>query len=85
MMTNFKRFMKNRYGTDVLNKRILQIVILIAVVNQFFIHSKGVTGVWLFLILIVYLRTFSKNIERRYRELILYQGIVEKARTWFRR
>ena len=63
----FQRFMIGRYGMDQLNQFLMYAVLILIVVNIFL-------GVWLLELAIVlglvimYVRMFSRNINRRYKE-----------------
>ena len=73
----FRNFMNGRYGTDELNSFIFKIYVLLLIVN-IFIKSNIIFYIELFLLLIILLRYFSKNIYRRGRENRVFLNIKNK-------
>ncbi len=73
----FRNFMNGRYGTDELNSFIFKIYVLLLIVN-IFIKSNIIFYIELFLLLIILLRYFSKNIYRRGRENRAFLNIKNK-------
>lgn len=73
----FRNFMNGRYGTDELNSFIFKIYVLLLIVNIFF-KSNIIFYIELFLLLIILLRYFSKNIYRRGRENRAFLNIKNK-------
>ena len=80
----FARFMAGRYGNDNLNNFILAVTFILIIVNLFvrkytFVLSVVIWG----LIILTYLRTFSRNIEKRYRENTRYLQLKQKVLDFF--
>lgn len=73
----FRNFMNGRYGTDELNSFIFKIYVLLLIIN-IFIKSNIIFYIELFLLLIILLRYFSKNIYRRGRENRVFLNIKNK-------
>ncbi len=73
----FRNFMNGRYGTDELNSFIFKIYVLLLILN-IFIKSNIIFYIELFLLLIILLRYFSKNIYRRGRENRAFLNIKNK-------
>lgn len=63
----FRRFMVGRYGTDELN-RFLLTMILVMILCNIFLRSSFLVWAQLILLILSYLRMFSKNTSRRFRE-----------------
>lgn len=82
-MNKLRRFMQGRYGTDKLN-RVIMCICMISLVLQLFLKLSILFYVALPLIIFIYYRSFSKNIQRRYSEnqkFLVYWNPIEK---WFR-
>jgi len=73
----FRNFMNGRYGTDELNSFIFKIYVLLLIIN-IFIKSNIIFYIELFLLLIILLRYFSKNIYKRGRENRAFLNIKNK-------
>ena len=73
----FRNFMNGRYGTDELSSFIFKLYILLLVIN-IFVRSNIIFYIELFLLLIILLRYFSKNIYRRGRENRVFLNIKNK-------
>lgn len=63
----FRRFMVGRYGTDELNRFILTIVLVMVLCNLF-LRSSLLIWTELLLLILSYLRMFSKNTSARFKE-----------------
>ena len=63
----FRRFMVGRYGTDELNRFILTVVLAMVICNLF-IRSGPLIWAELLLLLLSYIRMFSKNTGARFKE-----------------
>jgi len=63
----FQRFMVGRYGADELS-RFMIIVAFVLVVLSIFIRSGLFSWVPLILLVLIYVRMFSKNVQKRYAE-----------------
>ncbi len=77
-MMNFiyklKKFMYDRYGSDEFSKFLFTIYILLVLINLF-IRLNILFYIELLLMIIILLRYFSKNINRREKENILFLKI----------
>lgn len=63
----FRRFMVGRYGTDELNRFILTIILVMVLCNLF-LRSSLLVWTELLLLILSYLRMFSKNTGARFKE-----------------
>ena len=89
----FALFMQGRYGTDQLSRflSVLVIVLLIAewVLKHFLavpgvLHLPAIIGyIYVILLFIIYFRTFSRNIPRRYAENQKYLALRDKFLSFF--
>ncbi len=71
MREKFTRFMQGRYGTDDYSKFLLGTAVVVMVLNLFL--RIGLLNLVVFALLIyVYVRMFSKNIQKRYAENTKY-------------
>lgn len=84
----FIRFMYGRYGADQLN-RFLAIFLVVCAVLNMFIRSNYfslILNSWeILLIVIIYYRMFSKNMQRRYAENQKYLTLENKVKHFFGR
>ncbi len=67
----FKNFMYGRYGSDELSKLLFKIYILLIIINLF-LRLNIIFYIELLIGIIILLRYFSKNINRREKENILF-------------
>ncbi len=79
MRNRFAQFMYGRYGTDKLSQHI-SLLALILCIGDIFLKTGVMWGIALALIIYVYFRSFSKNIQKRYKEMCWYQARID----WFR-
>ena len=79
-----RRFMIGRYGNDQLN-RFLFGATMVCVVLQFLTRNRFLYYLGLFLIIVGYLRMFSRNHQRRYEENMKYLALKDKITGIFRR
>ena len=81
----FRQFMVGRYGSDNLSRFMLATAFLMMILNPFFGSKTWIFSVlvWLLLIL-VYLRMFSRNVQARYNENTRYLMIKERFLGFFR-
>ncbi len=77
------RWMQGRYGMDALGK-FLMILTVICIVLNMFIGNRGLYLLGLLLLVLEYVRMFSRNIPARYRENQKYLQIVDNIRHTFR-
>ena len=82
----FAKFMYGRYGSDKLNLFMVIVLLVCAVINLFVrtgYFSVLLTS-WEFLVLIlIYLRMFSRNISKRYAENQKYLELENKVKRFF--
>ena len=79
--------MRGRYGTDQLNKFILFLSIVLLIVSLFVRVRYVNTVFWaaaLVLIVISYVRMFSRNLPRRYAENVKFLHATSGIRKFFR-
>ncbi|MDO4518673.1 MAG: hypothetical protein Q4B47_00025 [Eubacteriales bacterium] len=88
MREKFIKFMQGRYGADQLGKFTSGIVIvtllLTLIIRDYRINSI-LSFLGLLALIITYMRMFSKNISKRYRENQEYLAKTAKIRTLFMR
>ena len=85
MKEKFLRFMAGRYGADQFS-RFLSFFALALIIVNIFIRSKVLWALSLVILVLVYLRMFSKNHEKRRRENERYLRVENKLlgglRNW---
>lgn len=81
----FRQFMTGRYGSDNLSRFMLGLAFVCLILNLFLRSRTWVFSVlvWILLIL-VYLRMFSRNVQARYNENTRYLMLKEKIAGFFR-
>lgn len=84
MRERIQRFMMGRYGNDQLNQFIF-IVAIISMVLELITHLALFYILALILLILGYIRTFSKNINRRYEENMKYLEKKDAILNRFRR
>ena len=80
------RFMAGRYGNDKLNQFMMAVFLGCAVLNLFVrnAYASTVLNSWeCLLILLVYIRMFSRNISKRYAENQKYLALENRLRRFF--
>ena len=82
MNNKLRTFMIGRYGIDELYK-VLSIVYFILILVNIFIRSKIITILEILLIIIIFYRFLSKNINQRRKENDLYLKIKNKVVSIF--
>lgn len=80
----FRRFMVGRYGTDELN-RFLSTLILIFVVLHLFIRNMAFFWLELVCLVLIYMRMFSRDTGRRFRENQVFLHCRFHAEEWVRK
>ena len=85
MMMRFRRFMQGRYGVDNLSRFLLAIALLLWLVNTLF----GSRNIFLtipvaVLLVIIYVRMLSRNVQARYNENTRYLLLKEKVLNFFK-
>ncbi len=86
MKEKIGRFMAGRYGNDKLNQFMMAVFLGCAVLNLFVRNAyvSTVLNSWeCLLILLVYIRMFSKNISKRYAENQKYLALENRLRRFF--
>ena len=84
MMIKVQQFMYGRYGYDPLSKFMcIMSVIIIAVYLIFWSHISLYLLSTILLLLVV-LRSLSRDFDKRRKELNLYLRCSEKIRSWFK-
>ena len=79
----FYNFMRNRYGTDLLEKDLMKFYFILIIIDLF-VNSYVLLGLELFLFIIIIFRFFSKNIKKRRKENDKYYKIKEKLKKPFK-
>lgn len=82
------KFMYGRYGTDRLNMFLLIVLIVCAGLNLFVRNgyfSIGMSSWETLLIVLIYYRMFSRNIQKRYAENQKYLSLENKVKRFFGR
>lgn len=86
MKEKIGRFMAGRYGNDKLNQFMMAVFLGCAVLNLFVRNAyvSTVLNSWeCLLILLVYIRMFSRNISKRYAENQKYLALENHLRRFF--
>lgn len=78
----FAQFMVGRYGVDEFSRFLLGFSVALMVVNLF-IRIPLLNTVILLLLVYVYFRMFSRNIQGRYRENLKYKELTWKLRNFW--
>lgn len=82
------KFMYGRYGSDKLNMFLLVILLVCAGINLFLRNgyfSMLINSWELLLIILIYYRMFSRNIQKRYAENQKYLNLENKVKRFFGR
>lgn len=83
MKEKFQRFMMGRYGVDAFSKFLLAVIVILWVLDIF--TNNVVIHTWsLILIIYMYYRIFSKNVQKRYQENLKYLEIKNKIVSRFK-
>ena len=86
MKEKIGRFMAGRYGNDKLNQFMMAVFLGCGVLNLFVrnAYASTVLNSWeCLLILLVYIRMFSRNISKRYAENQKYLALENRLRRFF--
>ncbi len=78
----FAQFMVGRYGVDEFSQFLLGFAVAMMIVNLI-IRIPVLNTVVLLLLVYVYFRMFSRNIQGRYRENLKYKELTWKIRSFF--
>lgn len=82
MRNFFQRLMYGRYGTDTLNNTMLVLCIALMILSRVF--RQGWLNILSIAVLVIcYLRLFSRNINARYQENQKFLTAVQPVRKWF--
>ena len=84
MREKFMRFMQGRYGSDQFG-RFLAVLTFVLILAMMFLHSSILYGITFLLIVYMYFRIFSRNIQKRYSENQKYLQISSRFTGFFRR
>ena len=88
MREKLYRFMAGRYGMDQLSKFLCYAALVLLLVN-FFLKSTVIYVIGIVLLVLIYLRTFSKNLEKRRRENAWYlrktYAVTNGVKNWLDR
>ena len=78
MREKLQRFMAGRYGVDAFSKFLMGTVLVLWVLDLF-INSRILYSWSILLIIYMYFRMFSRNIQKRYQENIKFLQIKSKV------
>ena len=84
MKNKFIRFMQGRYGNDVLNSHLLILAVILSLVSIFF-KIPYFNFLPLLIIILVYVRIFSKKRYKRAAENRKYLSVIAPIQLRFRR
>jgi hypothetical protein len=85
LMMRFRRFMQGRYGVDNLSRFLIAFALILWAVNILFGFRNVILSILVAVLLVlVYVRMFSKNIQARYNENTRYRMLKEKLLNIFR-
>ena len=82
MKDKLNRFMEGRYGADELSKVMMFAAVAVMVINLF-LRLEILNIVVVALIVLIYLRMFSRNIQKRYEESCKYYALKQKVLGFF--
>lgn len=85
MKEKLQRFMAGRYGVDALNKFLLGASVVLLVCSMFIRRGTMLYSFALLLLLICYVRMFSRNIQARYQENIKFYNMKNKFFGFFKK
>ncbi len=85
MKEKLQRFMAGRYGVDALNKFLLGASVVLLVCSMFVRRGTMLYSFALLLLLICYVRMFSRNIQARYQENIKFYNMKNKFFGFFKK
>ena len=84
MKEKFQRFMIGRYGVDELSKFMVITAVILWVLN-IFVDSRFFYSWGMLILVLAYVRMFSKNVHKRYQENQKYLEIKSKVLARFRK
>lgn len=86
MREKIMRFMQGRYGADKLSNFMLILAFIFILISMFMgVYGFVFSGIGLALIVLTYVRMFSKNIQKRYAENLAYLKVYNKVKGFFTR
>ena len=78
--------MQGRYGADKLSNFMLILAFIFILISMFMgVYGFVFSGIGLALIVLTYVRMFSKNIQKRYAENLAYLKVYNKVKGFFTR
>lgn len=83
LIENIRSFMVGRYGTDALSGFILALYFLVGIIRIFIRQRTAyiiISALMTLLLIIIFYRIFSKNIERRTKENMIFLRFYEHVR-----
>lgn len=84
LLARFRQFMQGRYGVDNLSRFIMAVALILWVVNTFLGYKIKVISILVAVLLIlVYWRMLSRNIQARYNENTRYLSLKNKVLGFF--
>ena len=83
MKDRFYQFMAGRYGTDDLSKFMLGSAVVLMVIN-IFLRIPVLNSLVVIVLALVYVRMFSKNIQKRYQENLKYLEYKQRFFGFFK-
>ncbi|MGN0596025.1 MAG: hypothetical protein ACI4J1_01675 [Ruminiclostridium sp.] len=80
------RFMQGRYGSDKLSNFMLIVAFILIFVSMFLgINGFFLSGLGLALVVLTYVRMFSRNVQKRYAENQAFLKVYNKVKGFFTR
>ena len=79
MKEKFQRFMLGRYGIDAFSKFLITVVLILWILDLFFVDGPFLHSWSILLIIYAYFRMFSRNTTKRYQENVKYLEIKNKV------
>jgi hypothetical protein len=81
-MNWLRRFMMGRYGNDQLNVALMIFALVILVLGQI-LRFSPLVWVAMAILVLCYIRMFSRNTSRRYQENMKFMKFWSPIRNWF--
>ncbi len=82
MRNFFQRLMFGRYGADALNNAMLVLCLVLMILSRV-LRAGWLDLLSIAVLVICYLRVFSRNINARYQENQKFLAAVQPVRKWF--
>lgn len=83
MREKFMRFMQGRYGMDGFSRFLLAVGAVCLLLSSLF-HVRFLNYVCWVLLIYLYFRMFSRNIQKRYAEGVAYERAKAKVKAFFK-